>query len=274
MLAFRKMHGLGNDFVVLDARAKPVDLPESRIRAIGDRHRGIGFDQLLVIEPPTDGSTAFMRIYNPDGSEAQACGNGTRCVAHLLMDEAGSDEVAVQTRRGRLPSYRNSDGTVSVDMGAPMLDWQDIPLARDVDHLHLPIELEVLHDPVAVGMGNPHCVFFVPDAEAVDLSRLGPQIEHHPMFPERTNVEVASLGPDGVLRLRVWERGAGITLACGSGTCATAVAAHLRGHVDASEQPIRIRVDGGELAIQWRQDDGHVIMTGPIATSFLGEMAL
>lgn len=275
MLAFRKMHGLGNDFVVLDARTKPIDLPEARIRLIGDRRRGIGFDQLLVLEPAnSDGSDAFMRIYNPDGSEAGACGNGTRCVAHLLMTESGQDTVTIETLRGELFGNRAEGELVSVDMGAPLMEWTDVPLARELDTLQLPIEEGPLSDPVAVGMGNPHCVFFVEDAEVLDLPGLGAVLEHHPLYPERTNVEIASLNEDGSLRLRVWERGAGITLACGSGTCATAVAAHRRGLVDARTTPVRMMVDGGEMAIQWRASDDHVIMTGPIATSFVGEADL
>ncbi len=274
MLAFRKMHGLGNDFVVLDARAEPISLPEARIRLIGDRHRGIGFDQLLVIEPPTtDGADIFMRIYNTDGSEAGACGNGTRCVADLLMAESGSVSCAIDTRRGRLTALRSGD-LVTVDMGAALLDWNEIPLAKSLDTLHLPITEGPLSDPVAVGMGNPHCIFFVENAEAIDLSILGPVLEHHPLFPQRTNVEIASLSADGTLRLRVWERGVGITLACGSGTCATAVAAHRRGLVDARSAPVPVQVDGGTLSIQWRETDGHVLMTGPTALSFTGEMAL
>lgn len=275
MLAFRKMHGLGNDFVVLDARAKPIDLPETRIRLIGDRRRGIGFDQLLVLEPAnSDGADAFMRIYNPDGSEAGACGNGTRCVAHLLMAESGAADVTIETLRGDLFGNRADRDLVSVDMGAPLLTWSDVPLAQDMDTLHLPIEEGPLRDPVAIGMGNPHCVFFVEDAEAMDLPGLGVVLEHHPLFPERTNVEIATVLADGSIRLRVWERGAGITLACGSGTCATAVAAHRRGLVDARTAPVRMIVDGGEMAIQWRASDDHVVMTGPIATSFVGEADL
>lgn len=273
MLTFRKMHGLGNDFVVLDARAEPILLPEARIRLIGDRRRGIGFDQLLVLEPANDGSAdVFMRIFNPDGSEAGACGNGTRCVAHLLMKETGTGSCIIETRRGLL-SCRRVDDLVSVDMGEALLDWQDVPLAEAMDTLHLPIQEGPLSDPAAVGMGNPHCVFIVDDAEAPDLEALGPAVEHHPLFPERTNVEIMSVRPDGSLRLRVWERGAGITLACGSGTCATVVAAHRRGLVNARDAAVPVHVDGGMLEIQWR-DDGHVIMTGPVSTSFTGEAAL
>lgn len=274
MVAFRKMHGLGNDFVVLDARDEPIALPEDRIRLIGDRHRGVGFDQLLVMEP-AGGADAdiFMRIYNTDGSEAEACGNGTRCVAHLLMTENGADQCAIQTRRGRLTATRAGD-LVSVNMGAAQLSWRDVPLAEEMDTLDLPLSLEGAERPTAVGMGNPHCIFFVPDAEAVDLSSLGPTVEHHPLFPARTNVEFASINADGSLRLRVWERGVGITLACGSGTCATAVAAHRRGLVDARTAPVAIHVDGGTLSIQWRAEDDHVVMTGQTATAFTGDLAL
>ena len=274
MLAFRKMHGLGNDFVVLDARAEPIDLPEDRIRLIGDRRRGIGFDQLLVLEPSPAGDDVFMRIYNPDGSEAGACGNGTRCVADLVMEEDGRDALSLETLRGTLTATR-SNGIVSVDMGAALLNWADVPLAEAMDTLHLPITEGPLSGPAAIGMGNPHCVFFVEDAEAVELETLGPVIEHHALFPQRTNVEVASLTGDGGIRLRVWERGAGITLACGSGTCATAVAAHHRGLIDAESAPVPMAVDGGAMTIQYRAStDGHVIMSGPVATSFVGEMVL
>lgn len=284
MLAFRKMHGLGNDFVVLDARDAPISLPVERIRLIGDRRRGIGFDQLLVLEPSPAGNDVFMRIFNPDGSEAGACGNGTRCVADLVMAEECRDSLTLETLRGTLSAFRH-EGLVSVDMGAALFDWHEIPLAEPLDTFRLPIAEGPLIEPVAVGMGNPHCVFFVADADAVDLEHFGPRLEHHPLFPERTNVEVASILNDGGqsdsgqnegrIRLRVWERGAGITLACGSGTCAAAVAAHMRGLVDVETHPVRMDVDGGVMTIQWRaSSDGHVIMSGPVATSFVGEMAL
>jgi diaminopimelate epimerase len=274
MLPFRKMHGLGNDFVVLDARGGPIDLPADRIRLIGDRHRGVGFDQLLVMEP-ANGADAdiFMRIFNTDGTEAEACGNGTRCVADLVMRETGGVTCAIQTRRGRLGATRDGD-LVSVDMGAAQLDWAEIPLAEAMDTVCLPIEAPGLDAPTAVGMGNPHCVFLVSDAEAVDVAGLGARFETHPLFPARTNVEFASVNPDGSLRLRVWERGVGITLACGSGTCAAAVAAHRRGIVDARSTPLDVVVDGGRLSIRWRAEDDHVIMTGPTATVFTGDLAI
>lgn len=273
MVAFTKMHGLGNDFVVLDARAHPLALTAEAVRHIGDRRRGVGFDQLLVLEPARDDDAdLFMRIYNPDGGESGACGNGTRCVAALRMTEDGSETVTIETRRGLLAARRLDDGRVTVDMGEALTDWAAIPLAGERDTLSLDgVTAGPLADPVAVGMGNPHCVFFVADAEAVDLATHGPAIEHHPLFPERTNVEVASpAGPDR-LRLRVWERGAGITFACGSGACATAVAAIRRG---LTGRRVALDLDGGRLDIEWRETDGHVLMTGPVATSFTGEFVL
>lgn len=259
-LPFMKMHGAGNDFVILDARRQEWPLNDALVRALGDRHRGVGFDQLAVILP--DAVADFrLRFLNSDGSEAGACGNATRCVCDYVLRETGRDSVTLVTRRGPLSALRRADGLVSVNMGPPILDWQQVPLARDVDLLHLPLP----GDPVAVGMGNPHCIFFVDNAESVALTDLGPKIETDPLFPEATNVEFASLtGPDR-LRMRVWERGAGVTLACGSGTCATAVAAHLRG---LTGRRVLVDVDGGLLEIDWREDG--VWMAGPTAHVFDG----
>ena len=269
-IPFLKMHGLGNDFVVLDARSQPAArLSEAAVRAVGDRRRGVGFDQLLTVEPSARGD-AFMRIHNPDGSESGACGNGTRCVAALLMEQTGRSELVIETAAGLLKARRGADGLVTVDMGEPRLDWQQIPLARAMDTLKLDYAKGPLAAPAAVNMGNPHVVFFVPDAEAIDLPALGPQIETDPLFPQRTNVNVASLRADGSLRLRVWERGAGITLACGSGACATLVAAVRRGVI--SGRSARIHLNGGPLTIEWAADN-HVLMTGPVATSFAGTLA-
>ncbi|MDD9877278.1 MAG: diaminopimelate epimerase [Magnetovibrio sp.] len=268
-IAFTKMHGLGNDFVVLDGRDGDLAVGAAQARAIGDRRTGVGFDQLLILEPA--GSAAadlFMRIRNPDGSEAEACGNGTRCVAAKVMAEKGTDSLNIETVAGVLPATLGADGLVTVDMGPASGDWQAIPLSVEADTLHLGIENGPLKDPVAVNVGNPHMVFFVDDAEAVDMEGLGPDLEHHPLYPERTNVEAASpIGPDR-LRMRVWERGAGITRACGSGACATAVAAHRRG---LTGRKVEVVLDGGALGIEWRAD-GHVLMTGPVATSFEGRL--
>jgi len=263
---FLKMHGLGNDFVVLDARGG-TGLSTAAVRAVGDRRRGVGFDQLLTIEPSAR-ADAFMRIHNPDGSESGACGNGTRCVAALLMRESGKDRVVIETAAGLLPAHRTGNGEITVDMGEPGLDWQSIPLARAMDTLHLDYHRDVLRDPAAANMGNPHVVFFVPDADDVDLPALGPVIEHDPLFTERTNVNVASLRPDGSLRLRVWERGAGITLACGSGACATLVSAARRG---LTGRKADLYLNGGKLTIEWTPGN-RVLMTGPVATSFAGTL--
>ncbi|TGD67414.1 diaminopimelate epimerase [Tabrizicola sp. WMC-M-20] len=261
-LPFMKMHGAGNDFVVIDSRERAgAVVTPALARALGDRNRGVGFDQLAEIRDGTDGADFTLDFWNSDGSLAGACGNATRCVSDYVMRGLGRDAVTLITARGGLFAVRLADGQVSVNMGAPQLDWPSVPLVRDMELLHLPLP----GDPVAVGMGNPHCVLFVDDAEAVDVASLGPRYEHDPLFPERTNVEFASvLAPDH-LRMRVWERGAGITLACGSGACATAVAAHLRG---LTGRRVSLTLDGGVLEIDWREDG--VWMTGPVAHVFDG----
>ncbi|MGD9537350.1 MAG: diaminopimelate epimerase [Alphaproteobacteria bacterium] len=264
---FIKMHGLGNDFVVLDGRVRPIALDAGAVRAIADRRTGVGCDQLLEIEPArSKDADVFMRIYNPDGGEVGACGNGTRCVAALLARESGRRRIVIETRAGLLRAEARDGGLVAVDMGEPGLDWRDIPLARQMDTLHLDLSAGALRDPAAVSMGNPHAVFFVPDAEAVDLATLGPQLEHDPLFPERANIEAAQVLDRERIRLRVWERGAGLTLACGTGACATLVAAVRRG---LTGRRARVILDGGPLDIEWRED-GHVVMAGPVATSFTG----
>lgn len=268
-IQFTKMHGLGNDFVVIDDRAGAFALRPSEACAIGDRRTGVGFDQLLILETPTmDEADVFMRIRNPDGSEAEACGNGTRCVASLVMDGLGRDTATIETIAGILKTKRQSDGRVSVDMGPASLGWRDIPLAEEADTLHMGIAAGNLSDPVGVNMGNPHAVFFVDDVTAVPLEEIGPELEHHPIFPERANVEIVQItGPDQ-LRMRVWERSAGITRACGSGACAAGVAAHRRG---LTGRRVEVTLDGGPLDIEW-QDDNHVLMTGPVAISYTGHL--
>lgn len=269
---FLKMHGLGNDFVVFDARQAPLALSAAQARALADRRAGIGCDQVIVIEAaPTAEADAFMRIHNADGGEVNACGNAARCVAHLLMAESGRAEVRIATGAGILAATRAAGGAVTVDMGAARDDWRDIPLARETDSLHLPIAEGPLRDPVAVSMGNPHAVFFVDDAEAVDLARLGPVLETHDLFPERANIGIVQVLARDRLRVRVWERGAGLTRACGTGACAAAVAAHRRGLADRKAE---IRLDGGTLHIDWREADGHVLMTGPVATAFAGAVEI
>ncbi|SFT93168.1 diaminopimelate epimerase [Sedimentitalea nanhaiensis] len=251
-LPFMKMHGLGNDFVVVDARAHAHQVTPALAQAVADRHCGIGFDQLAVITPGT--GDAHLTFYNADGSTSAACGNATRCIARMLIVQTGKTELTLTTDRGTLLACDAGDGLTSVNMGQPQLDWRDIPLAEEMDTLELPIE----GGPTATGMGNPHCTFFVPDAEAIPLSEFGARYEHHPLYPQRTNVQVAQIiGPDHI-RMRVWERGVGITLASGSSSCATAVAAARRG---LTGRAVRIDLDGGTLNIDWR-DDG-VWMTGP-----------
>ena len=258
-----KMHGLGNDFVVLDSRAQRVDMTVSLAQALGDRHRGVGFDQLAVIAPGQDGVNAALVFYNSDGSTAGACGNATRCIARHLMDEGNLDRVVLTTERGRLTAEDRGDGLTAVNMGAPQLDWRDVPLAEKMDTLTLPID----GAPTATGMGNPHCTFFVNDADAIDLETRGAAIEHHPLYPERTNVQFASVIGENHLRMRVWERGVGVTLASGSSSCATAVAAARRG---LTGRAVTIDLDGGRIEIDWR-DDG-VWMTGPTAHVFTGKL--
>lgn len=269
-LSFRKMHGLGNDFVVIDGRSGSLVLTEANVRAIGDRKTGVGFDQLIVIEPTaTPGATAFMRIYNPDGSEAGACGNASRCVAWLLMGESGGDEAVLETISGLLPANRAGE-FITVDMGPARLGWQEIPVAAECDTLHMPVSVEGYSDPVGTNMGNPHATFFVPDADAVDLAKVGPLLEHHAFFPNRANIGFVSVKDRQHIRFRVWERGAGITRACGSGACAALVASVRRGLVDRKAE---VLMDGGPLIIEWRESDSHVLMTGPIATSYTGTLA-
>ncbi len=255
-----KMHGLGNDFVVLDGRVRAVEMTAALAMALADRHRGVGFDQLAVIAP-SEAEDARLVFYNADGSLSAACGNATRCIARFLMKETGQHRLSLRTDRGVLEAADAGQGLTSVNMGPPQTRWDQIPLAEEMDTLELPIE----GGPVATGMGNPHCTFFVEDAEAVPLDQFGPRYEHHPLYPERTNVQVASvIGPDR-LRMRVWERGTGITLASGSSSCATAVAAHRRG---LTGRAVILQLDGGEIAVDWREDG--VWMTGPTAHVFDG----
>jgi len=259
-LAFRKMHGLGNDFVIVDARSRSNPMTPALARSIGDRHFGVGFDQLAVVLDAED-AEARLEFWNSDGSLSAACGNATRCVASLLFQETGKGKITLRTERGLLYCEDAGEGIYRVNMGQPQLDWHEIPLARDVDVLHLPIE----GDPAAVGMGNPHCVFFTPDAAGVDLPALGAKFEHHPLYPERTNVEFVEILNKGDIRLKIWERGAGVTLASGSCSCASVVASARRG---LTGRHVRVHLDGGLLEIDWR-DDG-VWLSGPTAYVFDG----
>jgi diaminopimelate epimerase len=272
MARFWKMHGCGNDFVVFDERAVSLDLTATRAAAIANRRTGVGCDQFIAIEPPppNSNSDAFMRIRNPDGAEAGACGNATRCVADLLARETGRRVQVIRTVAGNLPAEILGDRRVRVDMGPVRLDWAAIPLARAMDTLHLDLARGPLADPAAASMGNPHATFFVSSLERMDVAALGPSLEHDPLFPDRANIGFAEVRAADRIRLRVWERGAGLTLACGSGACAALVNANRRG---LAGRRATVIMDGGELEIEWR-DDGHVLMTGPVVTSYVGEIDL
>jgi diaminopimelate epimerase len=272
---FLKMNGLGNDFVVIDARKRAVTIEPDAARRIGDRHRGVGFDQLLVIGEGKNGADAEMRIWNADGDEVESCGNGTRCVASLILNETGKARMSLWTKGGLLDCTRESDGRITVDMGAPKLEWQEIPLAERMDTRILdikmgPIDAPVLFGPSAVNMGNPHCIFFVENVDAHDLKKIGPMLEYHPLFPERANITIAQVKSKSEIRAHVWERGVGQTLACGTAACATAVAASRK---RLTGRQVRVVLDGGPLDIEWRESDGHVLMTGPTELSFSGALS-
>jgi diaminopimelate epimerase len=273
-IPFRKMNGLGNDFVVLDARARPLPIGPEAVRAIADRKEGIGCDQIIALEPSRH-ADVFMRIWNADGGQVGACGNAARCVAALIAAERGGNAVSIETESGMLGSTVNADGSVTIDMGAPRFAWDEIPLAEpfhDTRRIELqigPIDDPVLHSPSAVNVGNPHCIFFVDDVEAHDLARFGPMLEHHPLFPERANISLVQvLGPAHV-KIRTWERGAGLTRACGTAACASAVAAARR---ELTGRKVKVSLPGGDLVIEWREGDGHILMTGPYALDFEGTL--
>ena len=268
---FRKMNGLGNDFVVLDVRAHALALKAAQIVAIADRKRGIGCDQVIALEP-SEFADVFMRIWNADGGEVGACGNAARCVAALLVAERGSPHVMIETESGLLQATLNQDRSVTIDMGAPRFNWDEIPLAEPFDdtrRITLQTDDPELSAPSVVNVGNPHCIFFVSDVEANDLGRLGPSLEHHKLFPERANISLAQVTGPGSLRLRSWERGAGLTRACGTAACAAAVAAVRRG---LTGRVVTVTLPGGDLVIDWREDDDHILMTGPFALDYEGTL--
>jgi diaminopimelate epimerase len=271
-IAFIKMHGGGNDFVVFDGRRQSLALVPATIRAIADRRMGVGCDQVIVIEPGGDNpgddmAAARMRIFNADGGEAGACGNATRCIADLLMRESGAGHLAIETAAGLLQARRDNAG-VSVDMGPARFEWAQIPLAGPADTLALGLDVGPLSSPVAVNIGNPHAVFFVDDPDVVDLEHVGPRVEKHEMFPDGVNVGIARVLSRARLRLRVWERGVGITPSCGTAACAAVVAAHRRG---LTERAVEVVSDGGKLAVEWL-GNGHVQLAGPVAHVFTGEI--
>ena len=268
---FRKMNGLGNDFVVVDARDQPFEPTPDQVRGIAKRSGGIGCDQLISIEPSKI-SQAKVRFWNADGEEVGACGNGSRCIGWLLMQETGVDAADFETDGGLLQTRAAGDHSVRVDMGRPRLAWDQIPLAEEMDTRGIelqvgPIEAPHLHTPGCVSIGNPHVVFFVEDIEAAPVREVGSLIEHHPLFPEGVNVGFAQIKARDHIRLKVWERGAGLTKACGTGACAALVAASRRG---LSDRQAVLELDGGKLIIEWRDVDDHVIMTGPVVLEFEG----
>ena len=272
---FVKMNGAGNDFVVVNALETPFSPSEDQVRALADRATGEGFDQLIAIEP-SDTADAFMRVWNADGSRVQTCGNALRCIGWLLMQANGSDRVVIDTLGGPTVAVRAGDRSVTVDMGRPRLDWTEVPLAEEMDTRGIelqvgPIDDPVLHTPGAVSMGNPHVVFFTDRQDDGFVTGSGSLVEHHPLFPEGVNVGFANVLERDHIRLRVWERGAGLTRACGTGACAALVACARRGLV---ERKARVTVDGGELVIDWDKASGHVFMTGPVEIERTGTLAL
>jgi diaminopimelate epimerase len=272
MTAFLKMHGLGNDFVVFDARDSALVLTPAQAKAVADRHFGIGCDTVVVIRPGGATADASLLFFNADGSESDSCFNASRCVARLLLDERGLARVKLATNGGMLVCTAVGKRLVTVDMGEPRLDWAQVPVASAVDTTNFPLDIGGASVPVsAVSMGNPHCVLFVPDAEKAPLTTLAPKIETLPFFPKRTNVEFAQVLNAETIRMRVWERGVGVTLACGTGACATAVAAIRRG---LTGRKVELVLDGGKLEVEWRAEDGHVLMTGPTAMPFRGRVSL
>lgn len=272
MTAFLKMHGLGNDFVVFDARENALALTPDQARAVADRHFGIGCDTVVVMRPGGAAADASLLFYNADGAESESCGNATRCVARLLMNERGLARVKLQTKGGLLVCSDAGKGLVTSDMGEPKLEWAQIPMSSAVDTNNFPLQVGGTSMAAsAVSVGNPHCVLFVPDAEKAPVASLGPQIETLPLFPKRVNVEFAQVLSPEKIRMRVWERGVGITLACGTGACATAVAAIRR---NLTNRKVELVLDGGSLLIEWREEDNHVLMTGPTAMPFRGRVDL
>ncbi len=271
---FVKMNGIGNEIVVVDLRAGAAAIAPAEARAAA-APAGAPYDQLMALYPPrTLGTDAFIRIYNNDGSEAGACGNGMRCVADLVAKESGKSALTFETTAGILNCWKGADGLFTVDMGAPRFTWNEIPLAeefRDTRAIELqigPIDKPVLHSPSVVNMGNPHAIFWVDDVNAYDLARLGPLLENHPIFPERANITLAHIVDRENIVIRTWERGAGLTQACGSAACAAAVAA---ARLKRTERKVKVVLPGGDLTIEWRERDGHVLMTGPVEFEFAGK---
>jgi diaminopimelate epimerase len=274
-IRLRKMNGLGNEFAVLDARPNALTLSVGQAQAIADHDNGVGCDQVIAIEPSPAGADAFMRIWNHDGGEVEACGNAMRCVASILAEELGRPQVSIQTSADMLSAVVNEDGTVTVDMGVPKLRWDEIPLAEEFHDTRIielqvgPIDDPVLHTPSVVNVGNPHCIFWVDDLDAHDLSRIGPVLEHHPIFPDRANISLAQVTSPEAITLRVWERGVGLTRACGTAACAVVVAAARK---KLTGRKITATLPGGPLQLEWRESDDHVLMTGPSELEYEGTL--
>ena len=265
--SFRKMNGLGNDFVVVDRRADGLNVTPAAVRAIADRESGIGCDQLIALDP-SKSADVFMRIWNADGGEVAACGNAARCVGAVVAEELGRADVTIETEDQVLGAHTSADGDVTIDMGPPRLNWNEIPLRAPFDDTRqIDLRAGPIDAPAVVNMGNPHAVFFVDDVESIDLGQIGPKLEHHPIFPDRANISLAQVVAPDRIRLRTWERGAGLTRACGTAACAAAVASIRR---ELTDRKVTVALPGGDLLIEWRESDGHVLMTGPYALDFEG----
>lgn len=268
-MRYFKMNGCGNDFVIIDARSRgSLPLSRAQARAIADRQSGLGCDQVIAVERSIRGD-AYMRIWNADGGEVDACGNATRCVAWLLMEEGGAVSRRIETPAGMLYAERAGDKLITVDMGSPLLRWEEIPLARAMDTVRLDYSAGGYDGPGAVNMGNPHAVFFVDDVSGVPVAELGPKIETDPLFPQGVNAGFAEVRSPQQIRLRVWERGAGLTKACGTGACAAVVAAHRQ---QRARREVEVVLDGGSLQLEWRAGDDRVLMSGPIELESTGEL--
>jgi diaminopimelate epimerase len=271
-MPFWKMNGLGNDFVVLDGRGAPLDVTRDAVRRIADRQAGIGCDQLIAMVP-SEAADIRMRIWNRDGEEVESCGNASRCVADLILGETREDAMTIETLGGLLRCSRDGSGTITVDMGRPRFRWDEIPLSEpfhDTRAIELqvgPLDRPILHSPSVVNVGNPHCLFFVQDLDSVDLAAVGPMLEYHPLFPERANISLVRVIDAGHLALKVWERGAGLTRACGTAACAAAVAAARK---RLAGREVTVTLPGGDLAITWRAEDDHILMRGPVAHEWRG----
>ncbi len=269
-IPFRKMQGTGNDFVVLDGRTHKLNMTNALAKRLSDRHFGIGCDQLVVLAEPKNGADVAMRIFNADGSEISTCGNATRCVADIVMTEMGKDEASMETLAGVRTGSRSGDGSVTVNMGTPKTEWAEIPLKESRNTLHLGIEEGLMRDPVAVNMGNPHAVFFVRDLHHIKIAEWGAKLEHNPLFPKAANISAVQVMNENTLKMVVWERGAGVTLACGSAACAAVVAGVQR---EVCARKVTVELPGGSLQIDWTRE-GDVLMTGPVAYVFTGEIEI